>query len=79
VDPSAALDPSGASFPPPLVLYKELRKLILPPPGISNQLPAMNNTEQISKNEQYVLSKLCKINNIYIYAKSVHRIKQFGS
>jgi hypothetical protein len=37
LDPPAALDPSGASCSPPLLLYKALRKPILPPPGISNQ------------------------------------------
>ena len=36
-DPPAVLDPSGASCSPPLLLYKALRKPILPPPGISNQ------------------------------------------
>ena len=37
LDPPAALDPSGASCSPPLLLYKALRKPILPPPGVSYQ------------------------------------------
>ena len=55
LDPSEALDPSGASCSPPLLLYKALRKPILPRLAFR-----INNLQSIIVNES------AKMNNMYL-------------